>query len=142
MYHYKTSKRAVDILYEYNKFTKDYNTFLTSLKDDSSASLDFKRNKYLLDQLAEDLNRSFNRVKADVFNKKITNGKLVHYISILFSFTLLTFMSHFYDQNYMKGDLGFSIFEPDDEAVTAAAIAAALFAALSRASFALRFAFF
>lgn len=75
MYHYKTSKRAVDTLYEYNKFTKDYNTFLTSLKDDSSASLDFKRNKYLLDQLAEDLNRSFNRVKADVFNKKITNTK-------------------------------------------------------------------
>ena len=67
-------------------------------------------------QLWENLNNwcdTFNIFSEKEFNKKITYGKLVHYISILFSFTLLTFMSHFYDQNFEEHQLGFSFFEPE-----------------------------
>ena len=33
---YNTNKQAVDILFEYNKFTKEYNNYIESISDEST----------------------------------------------------------------------------------------------------------
>ena len=76
MYHYKTTKKAVEILAEYNKFSKEYSKYVTTLTEDDDENPDcikFKQQKHTLDQLADDLNRSFKKVSSNVFDKKITN---------------------------------------------------------------------
>jgi hypothetical protein len=76
MYHYKTSKVAVETLFEYNKFSKEYNQYIQSLTEeleDCPECVQFRRKKHTLDQLADDLNRSYNKVKADIFDTKIKN---------------------------------------------------------------------
>jgi hypothetical protein len=70
MYHYNTNKQALDIISEYNKFTKEYNNYIESISDESEESVTFKRKKFLLDQLVQDLNRSHKKVDPTVFEKK------------------------------------------------------------------------
>ena len=73
MYHYNTNKQAVDILFEYNKFTKEYNNYIESISDESDESVVFRRKKHLLDQLVQDLTRSHKKVDPVVFAKKLVN---------------------------------------------------------------------
>ena len=76
MYHYNTNKQALDIISEYNKFTKEYNNYIESISDESEESVTFKRKKFLLDQLVQDLNRSHKKVDPRVFEKKLVNTQI------------------------------------------------------------------
>ena len=76
MYHYNISKKAVEILAEYNKFSKEYSKYVTALTEEDNENTNcvkFKQQKHTLYQLADDLNRSFKKVSSNVFDKKITN---------------------------------------------------------------------
>ena len=55
---------------------------------------------------------SFSKVKTDI--NDLTNGKLIHYISVIYSFVLLTFMNKFYDDNCGDG-LNFDYIEEEED---------------------------
>ena len=44
--------------------------------DESEESMTFKRKKFLLDQLIQDLNRSHKKVDSKVFEKKLVNTQV------------------------------------------------------------------
>lgn len=77
MYPYKheIQKQAVDIVFEHKRFTKEFNEYIETLTDESKQSLEFRRKKFLLDQLVEDLHRSFKKVNKDVFDTKVSNAQ-------------------------------------------------------------------
>jgi hypothetical protein len=88
-----------------------------------SAKPNTKLNSHKLEQNLNEWCKNFNNFSGTQFsgfNGSMTYGKLVHYISILYSFTLLTFMSHFYDKHYTEEHLGFSMYEPEKGYGTAA----------------------
>lgn len=78
MYHYniEQNKQALELVSDYKKFVKEYNNYIKSIADESTESVTFKRKKFLVDQLVDDLNRSHKKVDAGVFNQKLVNTQI------------------------------------------------------------------
>ena len=72
MLHSKLQKQTINLINEYNKFNSDFNTHI----DRFTSCSDIKKQKFIVDQLFQDLQQNYKQINQEQLYDKLNNATL------------------------------------------------------------------